>query len=94
MARQGHVRSCVTAGALAAVSLLSGSNAQGATLTEKESQELSAYGQLPSFSGLSATGLYQFNVPVPDSAADGNIPVVATIGGFSSPGTVFITVKK
>jgi len=61
MARQGHVRSCVTAGALAAVSLLSGnvlagpptgSNAQGATLTEKESQELSAYGQLPSFSGL------------------------------------------
>ena len=61
MARQGHVRSCVTAGVLAAVSLLSGnvlagpptgSNAQGATLTEKESQELSAYGQLPSFSGL------------------------------------------
>jgi uncharacterized protein (TIGR03437 family) len=48
----------------------------------------------PSFSGLTATGLYQFNVPIPDSAADGNIPVVATIGGFSSPGTVFIPVKK
>jgi dipeptidyl aminopeptidase/acylaminoacyl peptidase len=53
MARQGHVRPCIAAGALAAVSLLSGSSAQGATLTEKESQELSAYGQLPSFSGLS-----------------------------------------
>jgi uncharacterized protein (TIGR03437 family) len=49
---------------------------------------------VPSFSGLSATGLYQFNVTVPEAAADGDTPVVATIGGFSSPGTVFIPVKK
>ena len=48
----------------------------------------------PSFSGLTATGLYQFNVTVPDSTPDGDIPVVATIGGFSSPGTVFIPVRR
>ena len=48
----------------------------------------------PSFAGLVATGVYQFNVTVPDSTADGNIPVVATIGGISTPGTAFIPVKK
>jgi uncharacterized protein (TIGR03437 family) len=48
----------------------------------------------PSFAGLTATGLYQFNVTVPDATADGNTAVVATIGGVSSPGTAFIPVKK
>ena len=48
----------------------------------------------PSFAGLSATGVYQLNVRVPDSAADGDLAVVATIGGVSSPGTAVIRVKK
>ena len=48
----------------------------------------------PSFAGLTATGVYQINVAVPDAAADGSIPVVATIGGVSTPGSATIPVKK
>ncbi len=57
MARR--VRSFCAARALAALWLVSGANAAppsaspGATLTERESQELAAYGQLPAFSRLS-----------------------------------------
>ena len=68
--------------------------AEAASLTNPAKIRVGGVDVVPSFSGLSAAGLYQFNVPVPDSAADGDIPVVATIGGFSSPGTVFVPVKK
>jgi len=37
-------------------------------------------------------GLYQLNVVVPASAADGNDPVVATIGGVTSATGAFVTV--
>lgn len=52
-----HVRSCSAAAALAAGALLCGSaltssRCRSATLTAEESQELSAYGQLPAFSRL------------------------------------------
>jgi uncharacterized protein (TIGR03437 family) len=47
----------------------------------------------PSFAGLSATGLYQINVQVPSSTPNGDVPVVATIGGVSSP-SAFITVQQ
>src|SRR5262249_1520789 len=48
----------------------------------------------PTFAGLSATGLYQLNVTIPLSAADGNLAVVATIGGASTPGSATIPVRK
>jgi uncharacterized protein (TIGR03437 family) len=49
----------------------------------------------PSFAGLTATGEYQFNVAVPASAANGDVAVVATVGGSSSPAaTTYITVQK
>jgi uncharacterized protein (TIGR03437 family) len=48
----------------------------------------------PYFAGLSATGVYQINVTLPDTTADGAIPVVATIGGVSTPGTATIPVQK
>jgi uncharacterized protein (TIGR03437 family) len=48
----------------------------------------------PAFAGLSGTGVYQLNVTLPDSTADGAIPVVATIRGVSTPGTATIPVKK
>ncbi len=38
-------------------------------------------------------GLYQFNVTIPASAATGDLPLVATVGGVSSPNTVFLTVE-
>jgi dienelactone hydrolase len=60
MARHEHVRSCLTAGAVVAPLLLSWgvfagppTGSPGATLTVKESEELSAFGQLPSFNKLS-----------------------------------------
>ena len=43
--------------------------------------------------GLSATGLYQFNVTLPASLADGDASVTAvTAGGISSPATGLITI--
>ncbi len=37
-------------------------------------------------------GLYQLNIQLPAGIGSGNLPVVVTIGGFSSPGTAFLTV--
>ncbi len=49
----------------------------------------------PAFAGLSATGEYQFNVQVPMSATNGDLAVVATVGGVSSPAaTAYITVQN
>jgi uncharacterized protein (TIGR03437 family) len=48
----------------------------------------------PYFAGLSATGVYQLSVTLPNTTADGAIPVVATIGGVSTPGTATIPVQK
>jgi uncharacterized protein (TIGR03437 family) len=45
------------------------------------------------FAGQSATGLYQFNVKVPDSAGNGDQKVVATVGGISTA-DAFIFVQK
>jgi uncharacterized protein (TIGR03118 family) len=45
-----------------------------------------------SFAGLTATGLYQINVTVPASAPDGDVPVTVTVGGYTSPGGVFVNV--
>jgi uncharacterized protein (TIGR03437 family) len=41
-----------------------------------------------------SAGLYQIAVRVPDSAPDGDLPVVAELGGFRSPDNVFITVRR
>ena len=48
----------------------------------------------PSFAGLSASGLYQFNVTVPASLPNGDAAVVATIGGVSSQTGLAITVGQ
>lgn len=42
----------------------------------------------------SISGLYQFNVRIPASVADGDAPVVVTIGGVSSAATATIPVKR
>jgi len=39
-------------------------------------------------------GLYQVAIQIPSSLADGNWPVVATIGGVPSPAGVLLTVKR
>jgi len=47
-----------------------------------------------SFRGLSGAGLYQINVVVPPSLADGDREVVTTINGVQSPPGVFIAVGR
>jgi uncharacterized protein (TIGR03118 family) len=46
-----------------------------------------------SFGGLSATGLYQFNLTVPSTLPDGDASVTATAAGVSSPLNGLITIK-
>jgi len=46
------------------------------------------------FAGLIATGVYQFNVVVPGGLPDGDVPVVASTGGYSSPPLVLTSIKK
>jgi uncharacterized protein (TIGR03437 family) len=48
----------------------------------------------PQFVGLVASGEFQINVQVPDSAPNGDVPVVATVGGVSSPANTFISVQR
>ena len=47
----------------------------------------------PSFAGLSASGLYQFNVTVPSGLASGDAPVSATIGGDTTQTGAIIAVQ-
>lgn len=46
------------------------------------------------FAGLTATGLYQFNVTVPSGLPDGDATVVAKAAGISSPTGALITIKN
>jgi uncharacterized protein (TIGR03118 family) len=46
------------------------------------------------FAGQVAAGLYQINVTIPTGLPDGDVPVVATMGGYSSPPGALITVKN
>jgi len=39
-------------------------------------------------------GLYQIAIQIPTTLADGDYPVVATVGGGQSPSTVLITVQN
>ncbi|HLJ15366.1 MAG TPA: TIGR03118 family protein [Bryobacteraceae bacterium] len=47
-----------------------------------------------SFAGLTAPGLYQFNVTVPSSAPNGDVPVVAKSGSASSQSNSMISVQQ
>ncbi|MBI2690243.1 MAG: hypothetical protein HYX27_28385 [Acidobacteria bacterium] len=39
-------------------------------------------------------GLYQIAIQVPPSLADGDWPIIATIGGASSPSGVMLSVRR
>jgi uncharacterized protein (TIGR03437 family) len=47
----------------------------------------------PLFTGLSASGLYQFNVTVPAGLPSGDAPVMATIGGYTTQTGAVIPVQ-
>jgi uncharacterized protein (TIGR03437 family) len=46
------------------------------------------------WAGLSSAGLYQLNVIVPEGLPNGDIPVVAAVGGSQSQSSVFIPVQQ
>ena len=46
------------------------------------------------FSGLIATGVYQFNVVVPGGLPDGDVPVVVSNDGYSTPALVLTSIKN
>jgi uncharacterized protein (TIGR03437 family) len=46
------------------------------------------------FSGLTGSGLYQFNVTVPSNLPNGDAAVAATIGGVATQAGVSITVQQ
>jgi uncharacterized protein (TIGR03118 family) len=46
------------------------------------------------FAGLIATGVYQINVVVPSGLPDGDVPVVASTAGYSSPALILTTIKN
>jgi len=39
-------------------------------------------------------GVYQVAIRIPDNAPDGDLPVVAAVGGAQSPAGMTITVKR
>jgi uncharacterized protein (TIGR03118 family) len=45
------------------------------------------------FTGLVGPGLYQFNVTVPATLADGDAPIVATVGGATTPTGPLVSVQ-
>ncbi|MBZ5620575.1 MAG: TIGR03118 family protein [Acidobacteriia bacterium] len=46
------------------------------------------------FAGLIATGVYQFNVVVPSGLPDGDVPVVASTAGYSTPALILTSIKN
>jgi uncharacterized protein (TIGR03437 family) len=50
-------------------------------------------GIVPTFAGLTYAGEYQIDVTIPLSTPKGDIPVIATMGGVSSPQPALITVQ-
>jgi len=55
------------------------------------------FGNMPAtvrFAGLIATSVYQFNVVVPSGLPDGDVPVVVSTGGYSTPALVLTTIKN
>jgi uncharacterized protein (TIGR03437 family) len=47
----------------------------------------------PAFAGLSGAGLYQINVTVPVGLPDGDVPLLATAGGMTTPSNVVISLQ-
>ena len=48
---------------------------------------------VPAYAGLTATGLYQINIAVPNGLSSGDHNINVVVGGYPSPGGVFITAQ-
>jgi uncharacterized protein (TIGR03437 family) len=65
-----------------------------AALTSPVTVRIGGVDVTPDFAGLASAGVYQFNVKVPDSTPDGNVPVIVTMNGVSTQSSALITVQK
>jgi uncharacterized protein (TIGR03437 family) len=68
--------------------------AGGASLANTVTMTIGGVSVTPIFAGLSASGLYQFNVTVPASLTTGDAPVSATIGGYTTQTGAVISVQQ
>ena len=66
----------------------------GYTLASNPTVSIGGATATVTYAGLTAAGVYQINVTVPDATPDGDMPVVAQIGGSSTAATSIITVQK
>jgi uncharacterized protein (TIGR03437 family) len=74
--------------------LASGSAVQFAPLPSLPAIRIGGLAATVQYAGVVSPGLYQFNVVVPPSAADGDLPVTATYDGVSAFGGAILAVQK
>ena len=74
--------------------LMGGDEAKSRAWLRAENTHIGGVPADVSFRGLSGAGLYQINVVVPPSLADGDREVVTTINGVQSPPGVFLAVGR
>jgi uncharacterized protein (TIGR03437 family) len=74
--------------------LVNGSSTQSGSLAANPVCQLGGNPVMVGFAGLAGPGLYQLNITVPSSAANGDNAFNCTYGGFSTPAGDLITVQK
>jgi uncharacterized protein (TIGR03437 family) len=79
---------------LPATPLAGGSATQFAPLESLPAVRIGGVAATVQYAGVISPGLYQFNVVVPPSAADGDLPVTATYNGVSAFGGAILAVQR
>ncbi len=79
---------------LPATSLIDGSSTQSGALSTPPSITIGGEPAAVLFAGVISPGLYQFNVVIPNGAANGDNAITATYGGLVTPPGDLITVRR
>lgn len=74
--------------------LVDGSATQFASLPDLPSIRIGGVQATVQYAGVISPGLYQFNVVVPDTAADGDNSLIANYGGAATPGGTALAVQR
>ena len=93
-AQPGETITLYGAGCGTVPGLVAGSAAQSGALPAAPAVQIGGVSAAVTFAGLVSPGLCQYNVVVPDSAADGDNAVLAVIGGSSTPSGDLISVQR
>jgi uncharacterized protein (TIGR03437 family) len=73
--------------------LINGSSSQSGSLPTNPQIQIGGGQANVSFAGLIGPGLYQINVVIPATIAVGDVPIVATYNGLSSPSADLLTIQ-